>query len=134
MKNYLLALVSLAVAFPTFAQASREDVQFALSHANTASMFATKAELCGWPNEGIDWGTLRIHAVTWALTTNETVKKLNDQQQVALIARVTNPEIVGKMRVVLQKQIEKGMCTDTAVPTNQDLWTKLVSIAKNTNK
>jgi hypothetical protein len=31
MKNYLLALVSLAVAFPTFAQASREDVQFALS-------------------------------------------------------------------------------------------------------
>jgi hypothetical protein len=134
MKKYLLALVSLAVVFPTFAQATREDVQFAMSHATLASMFATKAELCGWPNEGIDWDTLRIHSVTWALSTNETTKKLNHQQQIAIVSRVTAPEIIANTRIVLEKQIEKGMCTDPSVPTNRDVWMQLVSIAKTTSR
>lgn len=130
MKRRLLSFITLLASLPAIAQVTHEDMQFAISRATMGAMFAIKAEVCGWPNEGLDWDTLRIHSVTFALSTNDITKKLNDQQKTEVIGQATSPEMVEKLRGLVQEQMKKGVCTDRLSPTHPDLWAQFVAIKK----
>lgn len=128
MKSWTITSLLIAYSGVALAQATQGEAMMALYKGHQASLFAIKAETCGWSNNGKNWEDLRLTAITFSALTSEEGKKLSAAQQEKLVEMVMAPRIRTKQKDEAEKAKAAGACDDKGVAMNEELWRRSIEL------